>query len=81
MSLALHDLDAAQLREVAATCRFLAELASGAVVTHNEKMRWQLLDWANAIESEIDRLQAARPLRKHRRSRAMIARRQACPVR
>jgi hypothetical protein len=67
---ALDGLDAAQLREVVATCRFLAELVSGAVVTHNEKMRWQLLDWANAIESEIDPPQAVRPLGKRRRSRA-----------
>ena len=57
MSATLDDSDAAHLREVVATCRFLAELASGAVVTHSEKMRWQLLDWANAIESEIDREQ------------------------
>ena len=27
-------------------------------VTHDEKMRWQLLDWANQIDADLERLKA-----------------------
>lgn len=29
-------------------------------VTHDEKMRWQLLDWANQIDADVERLNAER---------------------
>lgn len=38
------------MRERSKHCRSLARL------THNERMRWQLLDWANEIQADADRL-------------------------
>jgi hypothetical protein len=42
------------MRERADQCRLLAELA------YHEKMKWQLLDWANEIEGDLARLDAER---------------------
>ena len=42
------------MRQRAAQCRRLAQS------THDEKMRWQLIEWANAIEGDISRLEAER---------------------
>lgn len=38
-------------------CRRLAE------ATHDEHMRWQLLEWANQIETDIERLNSERAAR------------------
>ena len=42
------------MKNRASQCRRLAE------VSHDERMRWQLLDWANDIEADIRRLAAER---------------------
>ena len=40
--------------ERASQCRRLAS------TTHDEKMHWQLLEWANEIEKDVERIQAER---------------------
>lgn len=42
------------MRSRAAQCRRLAN------ETHDERMRWQLLEWANQIESDVVRLEEER---------------------
>jgi len=42
------------MRQRSAQCRRLAQ------ITHDERMKWQLIEWANAIESDIARLLAER---------------------
>ena len=42
------------MRERAAQCRRLAD------VTHDEKMKWQLIEWVHEIEADIARLLAER---------------------
>jgi hypothetical protein len=41
------------MRDRAVQCRRLA------TDTHDEKMRWQLLDWANEIDNDVGSLEAA----------------------
>jgi hypothetical protein len=45
------------MRERAAQCRKLA------AITHDERMVWQLKEWANAIEADIERLEEERRVR------------------
>ena len=49
------------MRERSKHCRSLARL------TRNERMRWQLLDWANEIQADADRLMAEHAERSQRR--------------
>ena len=42
------------MRDRSAQCRRLADF------THDEKMKWQLIEWANEIDADIDRLEAER---------------------
>jgi len=42
------------MRKRSAQCRRLAS------ETHDERMRWQLIEWANAIDADINRLEAER---------------------
>ena len=42
------------MRKRSAQCRRLAS------ETHDERMRWQLIEWANAIDADISRLEAER---------------------
>ena len=42
------------MQERADTCRRLAGM------THDDQMKWQLIDWANEIEADIERLRAER---------------------
>lgn len=50
--MAIDPLD--NMKRRAEQCRRMAQ------ITHDEKMRWQLLDWANEIEADIVRLSAER---------------------
>jgi len=42
------------MRERSAQCRRLADF------THDEKMKWQLIEWANQIDADIVRLEEER---------------------
>jgi hypothetical protein len=46
------------MRTRAEQCRRLAD------ITHDERMRWQLIDWANEIDADIERLEAERKQRR-----------------
>lgn len=46
------------MRGRAEQCRRLAG------ITHDEKMKWQLLEWANQIEADIERLRTELPFQE-----------------